>query len=1682
MNIKNKIFHIKNVLTKSLLMVFLFSLMTMIVYIPTPYNQPKIAYAATPPTFIQEVETSWTTNTSSVASVNTASFNVTAGDVLVATGITSDNAATLAIDDNTSTSANWINQKTVSVAAYDWVGTWTKIVTNTEAMTVTFSRTGSGAILYGGSVITFRGSDGVGASSKTNVLSGAPSLALTTLADNSAIVVANGDWSAADGASRTWRTVNSIIPTAANGLERTYFRDSSQYTNYIAYYNDAGTAGAKTTGLSAPGSQKYSITAVEIKGTAPAGITVSGTAYATDETTALITTSRTVNLRVNGTLAGTGDGGTGIDETNTSTGAWSFTGVTASAGDTITIYLNGETEKANTITITDGTTNATSVPLYDDHVVIRSDNSTTATTILDLIDYDSDQNNTDMLFDAEDAATDTLVTEDGNELHINTGDTFTPGGTITTSPSASASSVDGDVHIDGTGVLSMTTYALSVGGDFNNENNYVESSPQTTTFTATATGHIITDGGNNFDTVVFNGSGGGWSFADATTIDEDLTMTAGTLSGTNNITVNGGSVTGDGTINLTGGTFLVDTAGNFGGATAWTFSTLTFGNGSGTTTTTATGTGEVTVSGVLTIAASQTLNAKERTWTLSGTTGTPFVITGTFNDSTDTSTFAFTGNNGAGNTTIPTSTAYNHVTVNNASEIYALAGTTTFGGNLTITAGTLTMGNFALTVTGTSSITGTLNTATGATGTRTFTGAVTINSGGTWDLSGQNPVTSFGAGITQSSSTLMNNGSGATTLIGNLAGAGTGGITFGGALTISSGTTSNGYTGGTVTTTGTLTLTGNWTQANGSILSLGSTTPFAGAGTFSASTATNTVNYTAAAATIKDPNGGTLHTYYHLGLSGSGAKTMTSITTISGNLTMSGSASTSGNVLTSVGGNLDLSSTANMTTGANLVVTGTVTVGDGTTLTLGAFTFSVTGITTIGNGASGIFTGTNGTGITLNGNLILNAGATWTKMTSGTVVFSSGTTQTWTDNTSGQDLGAVQVSVASGWCNISSTVCNSSWLARRKITLNNSASAENLTDFPVLVQLTSSNIDFTKVKDAGADIRFVDADGTTGLSYEIEKWDEAGTSYIWVKVPQIDTASSTDYIYMYYNNTAVTDNQAVTSVWDSNFAQVWHLPNGTSLTANDSTSNAKNGTISGPTATTGQIDGGGIWGVASTDKITSALTAHNATRTYEIWAYRTGAGGSSLGRMFDKNVAGTQTELLYFDSGSDYNFSRNWTTQGQWSIETPSASVWHHIVVTYDSSLATNDPIIYLDGVTQTLVLNTNPTGTILTNADGYIVGNRANDNARNWAGSLDEFRISDSIRSADWIEADYLFTKDNTKYTYASEETSAASTLNLTTSVKATSLTINASQIFSHNGSNTLTLTANTSPITNNGTFTVSTGTVEFASSATTGTTIPTSITYYGLKVNKASNTFTAATGTLTVGGNLDVTAGTLDLITNDPTTTITGNTTIDGTLLASDSAGFSIGGNLTNNGTFTHNSGTLTLVPVGAGTTINGTSNTTFNNLTLTGANGAGKTLQFKNLNTYTFAGTFNVAGQSGNPLAISSTSGGSQWTTTFNGTITLAYITVKDSACSGGNSTSISESVLTRGNNGACWVFISFTGAAGGAGTPPVGGTGSGGGTPTSGGTGQTGGGSTDGSSGGGTPVGGGSVQSGGGEASP
>ena len=121
----------------------------------------------------------------------------------------------------------------------------------------------------------------------------------------------------------------------------------------------------------------------------------------------------------------------------------------------------------------------------------------------------------------------------------------------------------------------------------------------------------------------------------------------------------------------------------------------------------------------------------------------------------------------------------------------------------------------------------------------------------------------------------------------------------------------------------------------------------------------------------------------------------------------------------------------------------------------------------------------------------------------------------------------------------------------------------NVTNIPILVKLTSSNFTFSATRNDGADLKFVDKDGSS-LYHEVTEWDKANqTGKVWVKVPQVDGNSTTDYVTLYYGCSSCTGNPYAVSdsVW-SNHAGVFHLK-APETQATDATRNGYHGTYQG---------------------------------------------------------------------------------------------------------------------------------------------------------------------------------------------------------------------------------------------------------------------------------------------------------------------------------------------------------------------------------------------------------------------------------------------------------------------------------------------------------------------------------------
>lgn len=131
---------------------------------------------------------------------------------------------------------------------------------------------------------------------------------------------------------------------------------------------------------------------------------------------------------------------------------------------------------------------------------------------------------------------------------------------------------------------------------------------------------------------------------------------------------------------------------------------------------------------------------------------------------------------------------------------------------------------------------------------------------------------------------------------------------------------------------------------------------------------------------------------------------------------------------------------------------------------------------------------------------------------------------------------AVDSIIENGFANLQSSGDIPGWSYMMPIEVND-LSGTQLTNYQVLIQLTSSNGDlFSHAKSDGGDLRFTDSAGQE-LSYWLKSYNSGDqTADIWVKVPSIP-ASDTATIKMYYGkaDATTTSDPSSTMIWYDDF-------------------------------------------------------------------------------------------------------------------------------------------------------------------------------------------------------------------------------------------------------------------------------------------------------------------------------------------------------------------------------------------------------------------------------------------------------------------------------------------------------------------------------------------------------------------
>jgi hypothetical protein len=335
-----------------------------------------------------------------------------------------------------------------------------------------------------------------------------------------------------------------------------------------------------------------------------------------------------------------------------------------------------------------------------------------------------------------------------------------------------------------------------------------------------------------------------------------------------------------------------------------------------------------------------------------------------------------------------------------------------------------------------------------------------------------------------------------------------------------------------------------------------------------------------------------------------------------------------------------------------------------------------------------------------------------------------------------------------------------SWTDTATLNLNTSVAGAGLaasqSGFPALVRLSNAHRTlFQEAKVDGSDIRFSTPDGAH-LSYEIERWSVAPSdtaALIWVLLPSVTANGVTPVIIHWGNASANSKSQSSlvfgTGSEGNGFQAVWHMNNGGTGNENDATANAFNATATGaPTNVTAGALGLARGFANNTDgnqAATQYFTVPNSASsilsfpqfgsyTLSAWANLT-AGTSNIHTIVGKSDWAFNLQVNGTPRWEGQEFENMVGWRQALSPAAPVTGVWNHVAFVRNGTAES----LYVNG---TLVTATTALGAAATTQrnETYNVGlgYRIDNTQRGWLGSLDEIRMANVARSADWLKLEY--------------------------------------------------------------------------------------------------------------------------------------------------------------------------------------------------------------------------------------------------------------------------------------------------------------------------------------------------------
>ncbi len=133
-----------------------------------------------------------------------------------------------------------------------------------------------------------------------------------------------------------------------------------------------------------------------------------------------------------------------------------------------------------------------------------------------------------------------------------------------------------------------------------------------------------------------------------------------------------------------------------------------------------------------------------------------------------------------------------------------------------------------------------------------------------------------------------------------------------------------------------------------------------------------------------------------------------------------------------------------------------------------------------------------------------------------------------------------------------------------------------------------------------------------------------------------------------------------------------------------------------------------------------------AARTHCAWVRGDGTGITDM--IATKGVSGI-LEAMVFNTTDTVRYISDWTTDGNWNSTTDTAdgATFFHLCVSYNNGATTNDALIQVNCVAESLTTDTAPTGSVVSDADNNLQLGESNNDSNDLDGVI-AYYIYDNV------------------------------------------------------------------------------------------------------------------------------------------------------------------------------------------------------------------------------------------------------------------------------------------------------------------------------------------------------------------